>query len=170
MTGRATFAAVPRRPLVLGAKALVLGAVTLSAGEFSAFAAFFAGQLALRAPAPHAMLGQPGVPRAVLMAGAYPALVTLIGLGTGAVIRHTAGAICALVGVLFVLPLLLAPLGTSVQNASQNLLPHPMAANSLTAVRPLPHTLPPWLTFSLLCAYALAALAAGAWALTRHDA
>ncbi len=30
---RATFAAVPRRPLVLAAKAMVLGAVTLAAGE-----------------------------------------------------------------------------------------------------------------------------------------
>ena len=102
---RATFAAVPRRPLVLAAKAAVLGAVTLAAGEISAFAAFLAGQATLQAPAPHATLGQPGVLRAVLMAGAYPALIALIGLGIGASIRHTAGAICALVGVLFVLPL-----------------------------------------------------------------
>jgi hypothetical protein len=37
---RATFAAVPRRPLVLVAKAAVLEAVTLAAGEIVAFAAF----------------------------------------------------------------------------------------------------------------------------------
>ena len=37
---RATFAAAPSRPLVLAAKAAVLGAVTLAAGEISAFAAF----------------------------------------------------------------------------------------------------------------------------------
>jgi ABC-2 type transport system permease protein len=164
---RATFAAVPRRPLVLAAKAAVLGAVTLAAGEIVAFAAFFAGQAVLRAPAPHATLGQPGVLRAVAMAGAYPALIALLGLGIGAIIRHTAGAICALVGVLFVVPLLFV--SPSLQNASQNFLPHPMA-NSLTAVKPLPHTLPPGLVFGLLCAYALAALAAGAWALARRDA
>ena len=63
---RATFAAVPGRPLVLAAKAAVLGAVTLAAGEISAFAAFLAGQAVLTAPAPHATLGQPGVLRAVL--------------------------------------------------------------------------------------------------------
>ena len=57
---RATFAASPRRPLVLAAKAAVLGAVTLAAGEISAFAAFLAGQAVLKAPAPHATLGQPG--------------------------------------------------------------------------------------------------------------
>jgi len=159
-----SFAAVPRRSLVLAAKAAVLGAVTLAVGEITAFAAFFAGQAMLQAPAPHATLGQPGVLRAVLMAGAYPALIALIGLGAGALIRHTAGAICALVGVLFVMPLLF--ISPSLQNASQNFLPHPMA-NSLTAVKPLPHTLPPGLIFGLLCAYAM--LAAGSWALSRHD-
>ena len=46
---RATFAAVPRRPLVLAAKAAVLGGVTLAAGEVAAFAAFGAGQSVLPA-------------------------------------------------------------------------------------------------------------------------
>jgi ABC-2 type transport system permease protein len=164
---RATFAAVPRRPLVLAAKAAVLGAVTLATGEIVAFAAFFAGQAALQAPAPHATFGQPGVLRAVLVAGAYPALIALIGLGLGAIIRHTAGAICALVGVVFVLPLLFV--SPSLQNAAQNFLPHPMA-NALTSVRLLPDTLAPGLVFGLLCAYAAIALAAGAWALARRDA
>jgi ABC-2 type transport system permease protein len=164
---RATFAAAPRRPLVLAAKAAVLGAVTLVAGEITAFAAFLAGQAVLQAPAPHATLGQPGVLRAVLVAGAYPALIALIGLGIGAVVRHTAGAICAVVGVLFVLPLLF--ITPSLQNAGQNFLPHPMV-NALTAVTPLPGTLPYGLIFALLCAYAMVALAAGAWALTRRDA
>jgi hypothetical protein len=166
---RATFAAAPRRSVVLAAKAAVLGAVTLAAGELSAFAAFLAGQAMLKAPAPHAALGQPGVLRAVLMAGAYPALIALIGLGIGAIVRHTAGAICAVVGVLFVLPLLFAPLSLSIQNTAQNFLPHPMA-NSLTAVKPIAHTLSTGPTFGLLCSYAMVALAAGAWALTRHDA
>jgi ABC-2 type transport system permease protein len=165
---RATFAAVPRRPLVLAAKAAVAGAVTLAAGEISSFAAFFAGQAVLKAPAPPATLGQPGVLRAVVMAGAYPALITLIGLGIGAIVRHTAGAICALVGVLFVLPLLF--ISPSIQNTAQNFLPHPMAANSLTAVKRAPHVLSPGLAFGLLCVYAMVALAAGAWALTRRDA
>jgi ABC-2 type transport system permease protein len=164
---RATFAAAPRRPLVLAAKAAVLGAVTLAAGEMTAFVAFFAGQAALQAPAPHATLGEPGVLRAVLVAGAYPALIALIGLGIGAVIRHTAGAICALVGVLFVLPLLF--ITPSLQNAGQNFLPHPMV-NALTSVTPVPDTLPPGVIFALLCGYAVAALVVGAWALTRRDA
>jgi len=166
---RATFAAVPRRPLVLAAKAAVLGGVTLVAGEISAFAAYAAGQAVLTAPAPHATLGQPGVLRAVLMAGAYPALSALIALGLATMIRHTAGAICAVVGVLFVLPFLAVPLGPSILNTVQNFLPHVMA-NSMTAVRPLAHMWSPWLSFGLLCGYAVAALAAGSWALTSRDA
>jgi ABC-2 type transport system permease protein len=166
---RATFAAAPRRPLVLAAKAAVLGVVTLAAGEISAFAAFFAGQAMLKAPAPHATLGQPGVLRAAAMAGAYPALIALISLGMGAIIRHTAGAICAVVGVVFVLPLSVSALSPSARNTAQKFLPDTMR-NSLTAVRPAGHLLSPGLTFALLCAYAMAALAAGAWALARRDA
>ena len=101
---RATFAAAPRRPLVLAAKAAIVAAVTLVAGEILAFVAFGVGEAVLKSQFPHAALGQPGVLRAVLMAGAYPALIALIGLGLGAIIRHTAGAISAVVGVLFVLP------------------------------------------------------------------
>ena len=165
---RATFAAAPRRPLVLAAKAAVLGAVTLAAGEVSAFAAFFAGQAMLKAPAPHATLGQPGVLRAVLLAGAYPALIALISLGIAAIVRHTAGAICALVGVLFVLPLLFSA-GGSLRDTAQKFLPDTMR-NSLIAVKPAGHLLSPGLTFGLLCGYAMAALATGAWALARRDA
>ena len=167
---RATFAATPGRPLVLAAKAAVVAAVTLVAGEILAFAAFAIGQVVLKSPAPHAALGQPGVLRAVLMAGAYPALIGLTGVGLGALIRHTAGAISAVVGVLFVLPLILVPLGTSIQNSAGRFMPMLIAENSLTAVKPVPHSLSPGLGFALLGLYAVAALAAGGWALARRDA
>ena len=144
--------------------------MALVAGEILAFAAFAIGQAVLKSPAPHATLGQPGVLRAVLMAGAYPALIGLIGLGLGALIRHTAGAISAVVGVLFVLPLILVPLGTSLQNSVGQFLPMVIAENSLTAVKPVAHSLSPGVGLALLCGYAAAALVAGGWALARRDA
>jgi hypothetical protein len=165
---RATFAAVPRRPTVLAAKAAVVAAITLVAGEVLAFAAFAAGELALRSPAPHATLGQPGVLRAVLMGGAYPCLIALIALGLGAIVRNTAAAISAVVGIL--LPLILLPLGTSIQNSVGQFMPMLIAENSLTAVKAQSHTLSPGLGFGMLCVYAAAALAAGTWALARRDA
>jgi ABC-2 type transport system permease protein len=108
--------------------------------------------------------------RAVLLAGVYPALIGLIGLGLGVLIRHTAGAISAVVGVLFVLPLILVPLGTSIQNSVGQFMPMLIAENSLTAVKPVAHSLSPGVGFAMLCAYAAAALAAGGWALARRDA
>jgi ABC-2 type transport system permease protein len=167
---RATFAAVPGRPRVLAAKAAVLAVVTLVAGEIFSFAAYAAGEAMLKSPAPHAAPGQPGVLRAVLMAGAYPALIALIGLGAGAIIRNTAGAICAVAGITFVLPLLTLPMGTSIQDSVQQFLPMEMAENSLTAVHPVAHSLSPGVAFGLLCLYTAAALGAGALALARRDA
>src|SRR6202522_482354 len=61
---RATFAAVPRRGLLMVAKAAVRGAVTLVAGEVLAFLSWGVGKAVLRSPAPHAALSQPGVLRA----------------------------------------------------------------------------------------------------------
>ena len=167
---RATFAAVPRRGLLLAAKAAVLGAVTLAAGEVLAFASWAIGEAVLRSPAPHAALSQPGVLPAVLMAGAYPALIALIALGLGAVIRHTAGAISAVVGILFVLPLILLPLGTSIQNSVGKFLPMIISENSLTAVKPVADSLSPGAGFGVLCAYAAAALVIGGVVLSRRDA
>ena len=167
---RATFAAAPRRRVVLAAKAAVFAAVALAAGEILAFAAFAVGEVVLKAPAPHATLAQPGVLRAVLMAGAYPALIGLIGLGLGSVIRHTAGAISAVAGLLFALPLILLPLGTSVQNSAGKFMPMLMAENSLTAVKAQSNTLSPGVAFALLCGYAAVALAVGGWVLARRDA
>jgi ABC-type transport system involved in multi-copper enzyme maturation permease subunit len=167
---RATFTAAPRRPVVLAAKAAVFTAVALAAGEILAFASFAAGEAVLKSPAPHASLAQPGVLRAVLMAGAYPALIGLIGLALGAIIRHTAGAISAVVGVLFVLPLILVPLGTSIQDSVGKYLPMPIAENSLTAVKAQANALSPGVGLALLCGYTAVALAVGGWALARRDA
>jgi ABC-2 type transport system permease protein len=165
---RATFAAVPRRGMVLAAKAAVLAAVTLGAGEVLALASFAAGQAAVPHADLHATLGQPGVLRAVLMCGAYPALIALIGLGLAALIRHTAGAIAAVVGVVFVLPLILLPLGQ--HNAAMKFLPSMIAQNSMGAVKPVADSLSAGAGLALLCLYAAAALAAGGWFMARRDA
>ena len=46
----------------------------------------------------------------------------------------------------------------------------PPNGTEVPALLTTPGTLPPGLVFGLLCGYALGALAAGAWALIRHDA
>ncbi len=49
-------------------------------------------------------------------------------------------------------------------------MPMIIAENSLTAVKPIAHSLSPWAGLGALCLYTAAALAAGAWALARRDA
>lgn len=165
---RATLGAVPRRGLVMAAKAAVLAVMTLVLGEVVAFAALAAFVLAARHGVPHPMLGKAAVLRGAVLAGAYPGLIGLIGLGLAAIIRHTAGAISAIVGVTFVLPLALFPLGN--HTAVTKFLPYLIASNSLTPARPLGDALSAGAGFAILCLYAAVALVAGGWALVRRDA
>ena len=167
---RATLAAIPHRPLVLAAKAAVFGALALAAGEAAGFIAFFAGTAALPGRVPGPTLGQPGVLRAVVLGGAGYCLIGLLGVGLGAIIRHTPAAIAVLVGGVYVAAQFVAVLAHSLMPY----LPVAIVANSLTTVRPVPgegsHFLSPWAGLAVLSLYAAAALGAGAWLLARRDA
>ena len=171
---RATLAAVPRRPLLLAAKAAVFGAAALAVGEAASLLAFFAGVAALRLGIPAPSLSQPGVLRAVLLGGASYCLLGLLGLGLGAIIRHTAAAIAVFVAGVFLI-------GTIVGAALRGLavyLPIFIIGNSLTTTRPEScegdtqclHFLSPWAGLAVLGLYAAAALAIGCWLLVRRDA
>lgn len=164
---RVTFAAVPRRPLVLAAKAFVFGLLCLAAGEVTVFASFLLGIAAVRSPVPHPSLADGAVLRAVVMTGAYLALTGLTGLGIGALVRHGAAAAGILVGGLFVLP----PLFGVASRGAGRLMPELIAGNSLAAVKPVPgFSWSPWLELGIVAAYPLALLAAGGWLLVRRDA
>ncbi len=106
-TIRVTLAAVPRRRLVLAAKAVVFAAVALVVGIVGSFAAYFVFRAFLSDAALRSSLGDPGVLRAVTGGGLYLTVLGLFGLGLGAILRSSAGAIAALFGVLFVPPLVL---------------------------------------------------------------
>jgi hypothetical protein len=113
---RATLAAVPRRLPVLAAKALVLAAATLPLLVAVCFAAFVASQAFLDA-GDRVSLGEADVLRAVFGAAAAPVGFGLLGLGIGALLRHTALAITTYVVAMLVLPALLpAALPESIQD------------------------------------------------------
>ena len=163
---RATLTATPNRPLLLAAKAAVFGATALIVGEAAAFIAFITGGAtlpdAIRAPA----LGHPGVLRAVLMSGAAFCLIGMLGLGLGAIIRHTPAAIAVLVGVVFVVAQFLSALSHAVLAY----LPISIVGNSLAITQDVDGMLSPWAGLGVLCLYAVTALAIGGWLLTRRDA
>src|SRR3954447_19605700 len=80
-TIRSSVAAALRRTPLLLAKAVVYGGAALIIGEVISFISFFIGQQIFMGRIPHASLGQPGVARAVLLAGVYLSLICLISLG-----------------------------------------------------------------------------------------
>jgi ABC-2 type transport system permease protein len=149
-TIRATFAAAPRRPGVLAAKALVFGTVSLVVAEAVAFVAYLLGQALLASPATHTTLASPGALRAVAGSGLYLCALGLIALGLAAIIRHTAGAIAAFVGILLVLPLIIGALPSSVGNAINRFLPSQIGS-SLVSLHSGGHSFSPWSGFLLLC-------------------
>lgn len=168
-TIRATFAASPRRPIVLAAKGLVFGAVALLVAEIVAFIAFFLGQALLSAPAVHATLSTPGAWRAVIGSGIYICVLGLFALGLASIIRHTAGAISAYVGVLLVLPLVLQALPSSILDDVRRFLPDRIGATMISA-NGLSNSFSPWIGLLVMCGYAAAALLIGAVLLVRRDA
>jgi ABC-type transport system involved in multi-copper enzyme maturation permease subunit len=158
---RATLSAVPRRRLVLAAKAAVFTVVSLVIGIASSFAAYFTFQ---------ATLGDPGVLRAVAGGGLYLAVTGLLGLGLGAIIRVPAGAIAALLGVMFVPPLLSDLLPQSWQTSIGPYLPLNAGGQIYIASRFDPNSLAPWTGLAVFCLYAAAALAIGVFLINHRDA
>jgi hypothetical protein len=174
-TIRTTLAATPGRPLLLAAKAAVFGAVTLAAGEVAAFASFLAGEATL----PHGIaapaLTQPGVLRAVLLSGMSFCLIGLLGLGLGAIIRHSPAAIGVLVGGVYVVAQVIGVVAHGVRAY----MPILIVGNSISTTKPLScggsagqcaQPLPAWTGLGMLCLYAAVALVAGGWLLARRDA
>jgi ABC-2 type transport system permease protein len=109
--------------------------------------------------------------RAVVLGGAGYCLIGLLGLGFGAVVRHTALAVGLLVGGVYVVAMLGAPLAPAVMPW----LPISVVANSLTVEQPGMaigdvRFLSPWAGLGVLVLYAAVALGAGAWVLAERDA
>jgi ABC-2 type transport system permease protein len=168
-TIRSSVAAVPRRTPLLAAKAAVYGGIALAIGELISLTSFFVGQQIIANYAPHASLGQPGVLRAVLLAGVYLALICLLALGIGSLLRHTAGAITAVVAILLVIPGIVAALPSSIQNSFGKFLPVHIGGDSMAAVVHVPHALSVWGGLATLVLYAGLALGAAGWMLVRRD-
>ena len=102
-------------------------------GLVLSFLSFFVGQAVLSGAAPTATLDDPGVLRALLESAAFLALLALFGVGIGAIIRHSAGAIATFVGCTLLLPLLLH----NVAGNPSRFMPVLLLGNSVAAVVPI---------------------------------
>jgi ABC-type transport system involved in multi-copper enzyme maturation permease subunit len=168
-TIRATFTAVPRRlPVYLG-KPLVFGVLSLVTLLPTTFAAFLVGQNLLSSKGINTTLGAPHVLRAVIGAALYLTVIGLFGVGLGWLLRHTAGAISTLFGILLILPILARVLPAPWSDDVSKWLPSG-AGQRIFAVRSDLPSFGPWTGFALLCGYVAAVLLLGAVAVVRRDA
>jgi ABC-2 type transport system permease protein len=100
--------------------------------------------------------------------------MALLACAIGFVIRHTAGAIAAFVGILLVLPLIVSVLPSSVAQSFEKYLPSNLGlAMTLVTTRKTEFAgvlFTPWTATGLLVVYAGAAMALAGWLLVRRDA
>lgn len=169
---RATLTAAPQRSMVLAAKASVFTVVAAVAGIAASFGAFFLGQAFLAKKGIETHLGAPGVVRSVIGAGLYLAVVGLLALGLGALIRRTAGAIAVFVGLLLVVPIFFQALPAASQSALTKFLPSDagQALIGRTKFAPSSSLLSPWIGFSVFCGYTAIVLIMAFIMLSRRDA
>ncbi len=104
---RTTFAAVPARRSVMAAKVTVVAFVMLVYGAIVAVTTFAASQAVLSGRHVGLPFDYPGVVRAIIASALLAPVCALVGMGIGAVIRHSATTIVATVLILLMAPLLI---------------------------------------------------------------
>ncbi|MEE1785348.1 ABC transporter permease [Streptomyces sp. SP17BM10] len=103
---RTTFAAVPDRRGVIGAKVLLIGGITALAGAVVSAGSFFATNAMLASRHVGLSVTDDGCLRAVLGYAAIVPVCALIGMALGALLRHATASIVSLVMLLFILPMM----------------------------------------------------------------
>jgi ABC-2 type transport system permease protein len=101
---RTTFAAVPERRSVVAAKIAVVIAVMSIVGAIAAVTSFGVSQAILSGRYAEYTIGDPYAWRAIAASALLAPVSALVGIGIGAVIRHTAPTIVAVGVVLLLLP------------------------------------------------------------------
>ena len=167
---RVSFAAEPRRRLVLAAKALAVALLAVAAGLATSLLAFLVGSALLSGKGYPSLTVEDGlVPVAVI--GLYLTALALLSLGIGAVLRSTAGAVTCVLSLLL-LPLIAAPL-LGERTGEQVLDIAPMSAG-LAFLRNIDRieslTAGEWRGLGVMWLWAVGALVLGLWLIGRRDA
>ncbi|ADI09884.1 hypothetical protein SBI_06764 [Streptomyces bingchenggensis BCW-1] len=151
---RTTLTAVPARHRVMTAKAAVVGGVMLAAGTAVSLGTFAVSQAILSGHGIGLSLGDPGVPRVLAANALLVPLSALVGLGIGAVLRHTAAAVVTACSVLVILPLFFKPSVHQWANDLYGMFPLYAWRHCLSQLHPrdlpaLPTPTGSWLAFAL---------------------
>ena len=181
---RTTFAASPRRGQVLAAKAIVIAAVSFTAGLVAAVIAILLGSYVLRANGNYVLPANLlTVARMAAGTAGMLAVAAVLALALGAMLRRSAIAVTVVIAAI-ILPYLVAVtnlLSPGADNWLMRLVPaagfaiqqtipnYPQVSNTCTVAGGC-YPLAPWAGFAVLCAWAAAALGLALVLLRRRDA
>jgi len=174
---RVTLTAIPCRTAVLAAKAAVVTGQALAAGTIAVLGSVLAGRLILPGRGftrthGYALLslGDGPVLRAAAGSVLYLALIALLSLGAATIVRDSAVAVGAVLGLLYLFPIIAVVTDPHWRRHLEQIGPMSagLAIQATTGLRSLP--LSPWAGLGVLAAWAATALLAGGLLLRLRDA
>lgn len=168
-TIRASLLAVPTRTPMLAAKAAVFAALVFVVGELTAIPTFFLGAAILHSRAP-VSIGDPGVLRAMVGVGLYLAVLAVFAVAVGALVRHTAGAITGIVGLVLVIAPLSQLLPGSVGRHIHAYLPSEAGSLIASPHQAATDLLSPGQGFGVFCLQTAVLITIAGYLLKRRDA
>ncbi|GAA4470682.1 ABC transporter permease [Phytohabitans houttuyneae] len=161
-----TLTAIPNRPVVLAAKALVLVVPVAAVAASALFACLLIARIVL----PDRLPLEGPILRAGAGSVAYLVLIALLGLGVAAVVRDSAASIGTVLGLLYLPPILTQ---TVADPQLRRLLERaaPMSAGlAIQATGDLRHLpIGPWAGLGVAAAWSVGALLAGTFLLRFRD-
>jgi ABC-2 type transport system permease protein len=163
---RTTLTAIPRRPVMLAAKALVLVVPVLVAGGLAVAGSLIAGSRMLALS-----LSDPSTLRAAAGTMLYFALIALLGLGIAAAVRDSAAAIGITLGLIYLFPILASVVvNPTWQRHLEQISPSNagLAVQATVGLDNLP--IGPWAGLGVMGLWATAALLTGGLLLRFRDA
>jgi ABC-type transport system involved in multi-copper enzyme maturation permease subunit len=171
---RTSFAAVPRRWMMIVGKLAVMLTSVLVISELITFGLFFISQAIFRSvhtnpSPPYLSLSSPGALRGVFLAGIYLVLLGALGFGIGMILRRVAASITVFVVILLVLPILLDILPSNWGNPILRWMPSKLG-DGMRSLNQASGTYSPWLCVLVMLGYVAVIIGIGMWLLQRRDA
>ena len=169
---RTSLIAMPRRIVIYVAKAVAFGAVALAVSLVTAFTAFFLGQSLLARTHYSATLAGHDVLRAVIGIALYITLCGLFAFAAAAIIRNTAATITAMIGLLFVIPVLvnLLPWANDLVRWLPSSAARAISATVWNAGPQNSHLFSQWGQFAVFAVYTVVLLVVGGILVRKRDA
>jgi len=164
---RSTLAAVPSRVGALAGKAAVLFAATFVIAVIASVVAFAVSSLMYASREVSASLVDPGVLLPILGGALYLALLAMLSLGIGTMLRSSAGGIATVLGVLLLLPLLLSFIPF---DWAADVAPFLFGNAGIAFWQPSEGGLDWWQNLLISIGWVVASLGGGAILLSRRDA